>query len=145
MERSKMTLLRAMILAGVVALGCGGGDSAPTRGSQCRQVLDVTCKRFANPCTILPSDQVNVCIDTGTAACCNGMCGARAISTQAEIDICIGDIRVASCAGLDVTNGGTLPATCVGVVRSALVSSQTAALRAKASGVPETVGELLSR
>ena len=144
MSTERARFVGAVALVCAVVIGCGG-DSGPTRESQCRQVLDVSCNRLANPCTVVPANQVDICISSGIVTCCNGMCGARAISTQAEIDSCLADIRAASCSSLDVTHGGTLPPSCIGVVRSALVSTQASALRARQESLPEAVGRLVSQ
>ena len=113
----------AALVAGALTLGCGsgGGDSGP-RGMQCKEVLTAACDRLADPCLVIPENQVSLCISSGISSCCGGNCGASVVSTEAEIQTCIADIDAASCTSLDVTNGGTLPSSCFGVVRSAFVS-----------------------
>ncbi len=114
-------LVGAALVAGALTLGCGsGGDSGP-RGMQCAEVLTAACDRLADPCLVIPANQVSLCISSGISSCCAGNCGASVVSTEAEIQTCIADIDAASCSSLDVTNGGTLPSSCLGVVRSAFV------------------------
>ena len=91
-----------------------------------------------------PSDQISACVQSGVSACCAGNCSASVISTQAEIDLCIADINAATCASLDVTNGGTLPPSCVGVVRSAL-GSTTSALQSAAPSPGERLGHIVAQ
>ena len=66
------------------------------------------------------------------------------ISTQDEIDLCIADTNAASCTTLDVTNGGTLPPSCQGVVRSALTARTSSLLSSESFRRPERLGRLIS-
>jgi hypothetical protein len=111
-----------VLVISFLVIGCGGSDGV-TRGSQCMQVIDVFCARAANDCQLIPTDQIDECESSGLMTCCAGNCAPAAISTQAEIDVCITDLDAASCGALDTAGGGTLPATCQGVVRSASSSS----------------------
>ena len=141
------------VLAGAgLALGCGpsagaldggGGGGGATRGSQCTQVMNTLCQRLAS-CGVVPTDQVAICVDSGIEACCGGDCATPVVSTQQNIDRCIADANAATCAVLDVTMGGTLPASCQGVVRSALTTTSQAALGTEAGGAPARVGRLVS-
>jgi hypothetical protein len=133
----------ALALAACGSVGCGG-DDGPNRGSQCTQVLQVVCNRLGTTCQVFPANEVGVCVQSGVAACCSGSCSASVVSTQAEIDTCIADINATPCAELDVTAGGALPATCVGVVRSSLVS-RASGLAASVTSPGETVGRLISQ
>lgn len=130
------------LLISTVAWGCGGSDG-PTRGSQCGQVLQVACSKLANTCQVYPPAEIPDCLQSGLAACCAGNCGAGVISTQEEIDTCIADINAATCTTIDVTNGGTLPPSCLGVVRSALTASTSSLLSSDLSAAGR-LGRLLS-
>ena len=129
------------LLISAVAWGCG--DDGPTRGSQCGQVLQVACAKFGNTCQLIPPGEIPACVQTGVPACCGGNCGASVISTQQEIDTCIVDLNAASCMSIDVLNGGTLPPSCVGVVRSAL-TAKTSSLLSNDPSPAERVGRLIS-
>jgi hypothetical protein len=126
------------------ALGCGDSSSGHNRGSQCTQVLQVACNRLGGTCMVFPANQISDCVQAGVGSCCAGNCGASVISTQADIDACVTDINAATCASLDVTSGGTLPASCVGVVRSALGSTPSALLSATRSP-GERIGDIVAR
>lgn len=126
------------------ALGCGGGSNGPNRGSQCTQVLDAACNRLGGACQLFPSDQIGDCVQAGVSSCCAGSCGAGVISTQSDIDTCVADINAASCASLDLTNGGALPPNCLGVVRSNL-TSPTSALQSTPSSPGARIGGLVSQ
>ncbi len=130
------------LLISAVAWGCGGSDGA-TRGSQCGQVLQVVCSKLANTCQLYPSAEIPDCVQAGLTTCCAGNCGAGVISTQDEIDLCIADTNAASCTTLDVTNGGTLPPSCQGVVRSAL-TARTSSLLSSDPSAAERLGRLIS-
>lgn len=67
-----------------------------------------------------------------------------ALGCAADIDACVTDINAATCASLDVTSGGTLPASCVGVVRSSLGSTPSALLSATRSP-GERIGDIVAR
>ncbi len=114
---------------------------------QCQEVMQVYCNRAADPCQIIPTGQaVSNCISSGVSACCDGDCGASVISTEAQIDTCIADIEAASCASLDVYTGGSVPASCVGVVESDLVlGGGTSGLGSIDTNVASHVGQLISR
>ena len=130
-------------LAAILGLAACG-DSGPTRGSQCRQIMMTFCARGGGDCQLFPSNQISACVEAGVATCCAGNCGAHVVSTQAEIDACDSAVQASTCANLDVQNGGALPASCVGVVRSALTPVETSRL-GPAESNPELVGRLLSR
>jgi hypothetical protein len=142
--RGIKTTVAALLAAGLLAT-CGGGG--PTRGSQCKQVMTTFCNRASKDCGQFDATQIQPCIDAGTSSCCAGNCGAGVVSTQQDIDACDLAIGAATCASLDVLNGGTLPMVCVAVVRSALTSTAQSALRSSASddssGV--RVGRLLAQ
>ena len=92
---------------------------------------------------MIPPGEIPACVQTGVPACCGGNCGASVISTQQEIDTCIVDLNAASCMSIDVLNGGTLPPSCVGVVRSAL-TAKTSSLLSNDPSPAERVGRLIS-
>ena len=149
-----MALMRYVLagrrgLAGVlvttlgVALACGG-SSGPNRRSQCTQVLEAACGRLGGTCMLFPSNQISGCVQAGINSCCAGNCGASVVSTEADIDACVTEIKAATCASLDVTNGGTLPPSCVGVVRSAL-SAKTSALQSTAASPGERIGNIVAQ
>jgi len=95
---------------------------------------------------VFPSNEIGICVQSGVNSCCGGNCGASVVSTQAEIDTCVADINAASCSTLDVTNGGTLPPSCAGVVRSALTSTASAVQSTETSpGAGAQVGSLVSQ
>jgi hypothetical protein len=135
-------------VAGLFVVGttltCGGSSpSGPDRGSQCAELMQDFCMRAANVCQLIPTSQIQPCIVSGINSCCGTIgCGAPVISTQAEIDACIADVDAASCASLDVTNGGMLPASCVGVVRSSVPGTTPLD---KAMSTSERAGALMSR
>ena len=93
---------------------------------------------------LFPADQISDCVQSGVSSCCAGNCGAGVISTQADIDACVADINVATCASLDLTSGGTLPPSCVGVVRSALGSTPSVLLSTTASP-GERIGNIVAQ
>jgi hypothetical protein len=132
----------ASLLVAIVSAVVGCGDGGPNRGSQCSQVLNAACDRLGGDCMLIPSNQINVCVQSGLVTCCDGSCSASVVSTQAEIDACVADVNAATCDVLDVTAGGTLPASCQGVVRSSLTA---AAVTASDSVGAARLGELLSR
>jgi hypothetical protein len=105
--------------------------------------MQVFCSRAANSCQLFPTDQIADCVSSGVTACCGGACGRSVISTQAEIDVCVADLDAASCATLDVVNGGALPASCQGVVRSALTTNSSGLLSGTGS-TPERAGRMIS-
>ena len=157
-----------MIAAGLV--GCGGSSSkhdggdgpsgdvpsgdvptgdvptgGATRGAQCMQLMQVFCNRAGSAaCMLFPADQVADCVSAGVTACCNGDCTASAVSTQAEINTCVADLNAASCASLDVANGGMLPASCSGVVRLELTATRSSALTGAPSSLAERAGRIIS-
>jgi hypothetical protein len=133
--------LACAVLAWATLVGCG--DGGPTRGSQCTQVLDAACDRIGRVCMEFPTNQIPDCVSAGVSTCCNGNCSASVVSTQADIDLCIADMETASCASLDVLNGGTLPASCMGVVRSSLTSTPAHTQHVGGSA-PERLGALVS-
>jgi hypothetical protein len=146
--------MRAWVVLMVVgwAGACGsGGNTGPNRGAQCTQVLEAVCDRAGGDCQIIPASGIGACVQSGVVSCCagNGDCSTPVISTQADIDTCIADVDAASCATLDIYTGGTLPASCQGVVRSAHKSvneSVTSALSGVGvSPLGTRVGGLLSR
>jgi hypothetical protein len=117
------------VLISLFALACGGsgsgsGSSATassvTRGAQCEQLQQSFCARASGACQLFPAAQVSDCVQTGKTSCCSGNCGGVALSTQQDIDTCIGDIGAADCSALDTAHGGTLPQTCQRLVTSAL-------------------------
>jgi hypothetical protein len=132
----------APVVLGLFLAACG--DSGPTRGSQCRDVLTTYCNRAGGPCQHFAASEISACIESGVTACCMGNCGAGVTSTNAQIDTCEAAINAATCASLDVQNGGSVPAICVGVVRSALTSEETAAFEST-EGPGASVGRVLSR
>jgi hypothetical protein len=93
---------------------------------------------------LFASNQISGCVQAGVNSCCAGSCGASVASTQMDIDVCVTDINAATCASLDVTNGGTLPPSCVGVVRSAL-GSTTSALQSTAPSPGERIGNIVAQ
>jgi hypothetical protein len=139
----KATATAAACLAAILGLAACG-DSGPTRGTQCRQIMTTFCNRAGGDCQQFPSSQISACIEAGVTTCCAGNCGAHVVSAQAEIDACDSAFQTATCASLDVQNGGSPPAICVGVVRSALTPVETASF-GSAEGNDELVGRLLSR
>jgi hypothetical protein len=110
------------VLMSMLALGCGGGGSTSangvTRGAQCDQLIQAFCSRASRECQLFPAAQVNDCVQSGKTNCCAGNCGGVALSTQHDIDTCIGDIDAAACSALDTAHGGTLPQTCQRLVTS---------------------------
>ena len=137
----KTAVVRVFVALALSVVACS--DSGLTRESQCRQLMTTYCNR-AGGCQLFPATDVQACIDVGTSTCCAGNCGAHVVSTQADIDSCTAALAPATCASLDVQNGGALPTTCVGAVRSALTPVETAAF-GTSEGNSELVGHLLSR
>jgi hypothetical protein len=133
-----------LVVAWAVAGGCGSGG--PTRGTQCTQVLEAACNKLGGTtCQVFPPNQIGSCISAGVTTCCAGDCSASVISTQSQIDTCVAAINADTCAQLNITSGGTLPASCVGVVRSAL-GSATSALSAEGEASPGArIGGLVSQ
>ena len=129
----------------VLALVGGCGSDGPNRGTQCRQLLDVACDRYGGDCQLIPSSAINTCVQSGLTTCCDGDCATPVISTQAEIDTCVADIDAATCAYLDLYTGGTLPASCQGVVRSPHRSVTSALSVSGPSSIGAIVGGLVSQ
>jgi hypothetical protein len=97
----------------------GGGASSggtPTLQSQCSEILSAYCSQAADPCNIIPEDQVSICVSSGVSTCCGDLCRDYARSAEAAVQTCIGDICGATCASLNLLKGGMLPPSCVGVV-----------------------------
>jgi hypothetical protein len=138
----EIVLLACALWGSTVA--CGGGDSGPNRGSQCSQLLNAACVRLGGACQVFPANQVASCVQSGMPACCAGNCSTGVISTQQEIDVCVADINAATCANLDITHGGMFPTSCMGVVRSALVSGPSPAPSGSGS-IGERMGGLVAR
>jgi len=137
-------LLRWLWLAAAAgAIGCGG-SSGPNRGTQCSQVLNAVCARLGGDCMLFPSNQIASCVQSGIPSCCGTDCSVSVLSTQADIDACVNDVRAATCAVLDVTAGGTLPTSCQGVVRSALTSAASSPLQSAGPSPGARIGGLVS-
>jgi hypothetical protein len=113
--KSAISVARGILLLAALAT-CGGGDGAVTRGSQCLALLQVYCTRESE-CGAIPAAEVSTCVEAWLPSCCAGDCGAGVVSTQSDIDGCAADFKDATCAMLDVGNGGTVPPGCVNVVK----------------------------
>jgi len=102
----------------MLAAGCGGGaGSNGTRAAQCGQIAHTFCERAAKSCQLFPVDQMDDCVSAGVTSCCSGTCDQIAVITPDEFTTCIDDIDAATCGSLDFPHGGSLPASCVRVVR----------------------------
>jgi len=137
-----------MVAALALVSGCGGGggtSGGPNRGTQCAQLLQVACGRYGD-CQIISADAVGTCEQSGQTSCCGASCATPVVSTQAEVDTCIADIDAATCASLDIYTGGTLPASCYGVVRSAhkAVTSALSTSEPASAPVGSRLGGLIS-
>jgi hypothetical protein len=108
----------AVLLLAAAVAGCGGcSGSRGARAAQCAQIARLFCDRAARSCQLFPIDQMGECIQAGVTSCCSGACDQLVVIDSDDFATCINDINVATCGTLDLPHGGSLPASCVRVVR----------------------------
>lgn len=107
--------------AGTSSAGGSSTQSAGTTvGSQCTAIEKAFCTRAIDTCMVQNQGTSAECVQTGVPACCGGVdCATTAISTDAEIQKCLGDIASTACAAFNDASGGAFPTSCRGVVRAA--------------------------